>query len=208
MRFRCPGPVSPKSSTPSAAASRSRRARPADTRSDREPPSRKRRDSRDLRRCGNSGHSRRADCGQRPTRKPQPPPTPRFGYNVYEVPHPPHPSHRAPGATAHPRTSAPVAPEPHLLNTALLTTPVFNDPRVEFGTERCYVVRRVEMVGAVAIESAAVRTHVRHARRHVRAGGAEDRCSPWPAAPPSVSSGKPTRGRSCGLCGLARGGPW
>jgi fibronectin type 3 domain-containing protein len=40
------------------------------------------------------------------------------------------------------------------LNAALLTVPVFRDPRVEFGTERCYVVRRVEMAGAVAIESA------------------------------------------------------
>ena len=40
------------------------------------------------------------------------------------------------------------------LNAALLTTPAFTDPRVEFGTERCYIVRRVEMVGAVAIESA------------------------------------------------------
>ncbi|HEX2771316.1 MAG TPA: fibronectin type III domain-containing protein, partial [Micromonosporaceae bacterium] len=30
----------------------------------------------------------------------------------------------------------------------------FADPRVEFGAERCYVVRRVEMAGAIAIESA------------------------------------------------------
>ena len=44
----------------------------------------------------------------------------------------------------------PVAP----LNSALLTAPGFSDPRVEFGAERCYVVRRVEMAGTVAIESA------------------------------------------------------
>jgi fibronectin type 3 domain-containing protein len=36
----------------------------------------------------------------------------------------------------------------------LLTAPGFDDPRVEFGVERCYVVRRVQMVGAIAVESA------------------------------------------------------
>jgi hypothetical protein len=40
------------------------------------------------------------------------------------------------------------------MNAALLTAPGFADPRVEFGVERCYVVRRVEMAGPVAIESA------------------------------------------------------
>jgi fibronectin type 3 domain-containing protein len=40
------------------------------------------------------------------------------------------------------------------LNSSLLTAPGFVDPRVEFGVERCYVVRRVELVGAVAVESA------------------------------------------------------
>jgi hypothetical protein len=48
------------------------------------------------------------------------------------------------------RVAPPVAP----LNASLITAPTFNDPRVEFGTERCYVVRRVEMAGAIAIESA------------------------------------------------------
>ena len=54
------------------------------------------------------------------------------------------------------RTCAPTAPLAPVapLNTALLTTPAFTDPRVEFGVERCYVVRRVEMAGAVGIESA------------------------------------------------------
>jgi hypothetical protein len=46
--------------------------------------------------------------------------------------------------------TAPILP----LNAKLLTTAGFDDPRVEFGTERCYVVRRVEMVGPIAIESA------------------------------------------------------
>jgi len=80
-------------------------------------------------------------AGAAPTSKPQPPPTARFGYNVYDAS-----ASAASAATA----DGPVAP----LNAALLTTPAFTDGRVEFGTERCYVVRRVEMAGTVAIESA------------------------------------------------------
>ena len=89
--------------------------------------------------------------------KPQPPPTPRFGYNVYEVkptapvaPIAPNASASAPSGATADKPAAPTAP----LNSALLTTPVFTDPRVEFGAERCYEVRRVEMAGTVAIESA------------------------------------------------------
>jgi hypothetical protein len=68
------------------------------------------------------------------------PPAPRFGYNVYEK-----------GAPAAPvALNAPITP----LNARLLTSPGFTDPRVEFGVERCYIVRRVEMAGAIAIESA------------------------------------------------------
>jgi hypothetical protein len=85
------------------------------------------------------------------------PPAPRFGYNVYEstsapvapvAPNAPDTptAPNAPGSAA----GAPTAP----LNATLLTAPGFADPRVEFGTERCYVVRRVEMAGTVAIESA------------------------------------------------------
>lgn len=82
-----------------------------------------------------------------PRGKPQPPPAPRFGYNVYEV---------APQSTPQPAVESreprpPAAP----LNTSLLIRPTFTDARVAFGTERCYVVRRVEMASAVAMESAA-----------------------------------------------------
>ena len=91
------------------------------------------------------------------------PPTPRFGYNVYESG-----AMGATGATGAigatiapvapnaPVAHAPVAPTAPIapLNTALLTAPAFTDPRVEFGVERCYIVRRVEMAGPVAIESA------------------------------------------------------
>ena len=75
-----------------------------------------------------------------------PAPAPRFGYNVYDAPD-----------TLSVETSPDTGPRPPVvpLNAALLTTPLFSDPRVEFGTERCYVVRRVELVAAVPIESAA-----------------------------------------------------
>lgn len=81
------------------------------------------------------------------------PPAPRFGYNVYEA--------GATGATGATQSAAPDAPAPGAptapiapLNATLLTAPGFSDPRVEFGTERCYIVRRVEMAGTVPIESA------------------------------------------------------
>ena len=96
--------------------------------------------------------------------RPQPPPTPRFGYNVYESGATD--ATGAMGATgamaapaapiAPPAPIAPIAPVAPItaLNAKLLSAPGFADPRVEFGVERCYVVRRVQMVGTVAIESA------------------------------------------------------
>ena len=92
--------------------------------------------------------------------RPQPPPTPRFGYNVYDAG-----AMGAMGAISAPDApnapSAPIAPvapiapsAPLALNAKLLTAPEFTDPRLEFGVERCYVVRRVEMAGPIAIESA------------------------------------------------------
>jgi hypothetical protein len=53
------------------------------------------------------------------------------------------------GAQGAARIGRPVAP----LNTAALATPEFADPRLEFGTERCYAVRTVLTVGATAVES-------------------------------------------------------
>jgi hypothetical protein len=81
-------------------------------------------------------------------------PTARFGYNVYETSAPGAPN--APIAPSGPIApsavvpAAPIAP----LNTVLLTAPTFSDPRVEFGVERCYVIRRVEMSSGIAIEGA------------------------------------------------------
>jgi hypothetical protein len=78
--------------------------------------------------------------------KPAPPPLPRFGYNVYEVP-----SASAPAEPEGLRRDKPVTP----LNANLLTAPSFTDAKLEFGTERCFAVRRVEMVSGIAIEGPA-----------------------------------------------------
>jgi hypothetical protein len=73
------------------------------------------------------------------------PPAPsvaRFGYNVYDA--------DAGGAKDPAEGRPPVVP----LNSTLLTTAAFSDSRLEFGTERCYVVMKVEMAGTIALESA------------------------------------------------------
>jgi hypothetical protein len=95
-------------------------------------------------------------AGAPPALRTAPPPTPRFGYNVYEVPSSPAASDAAASADAAAASVDPDTPRAPVLplNAALLTATAFNDPRVGFGTERCYVVRRVEMIGGVAIESA------------------------------------------------------
>jgi hypothetical protein len=90
----------------------------------------------------------------RPAVTPPPPPVPRFGYNVYELGATTATGANATGAMG--ATPAPSALNAAIapLNATLLTAPRFADPRVEFGVERCYVVRRVEMAGPIAIESA------------------------------------------------------
>jgi len=79
-------------------------------------------------------------------------PAPRFGYNVYDasVPDAPASSDVPAASDGPPAALAPVVP----LNAALLTAPTFSDPRVEFGVERCYFIRRVELASGVPIESA------------------------------------------------------
>jgi hypothetical protein len=66
------------------------------------------------------------------------------GYNVYEMPLD---ANASEAASARP----PAAP----LNSSLLTTTTFEDSRIEFGTERCFIVRSQETVGSVTVESAA-----------------------------------------------------
>lgn len=72
-------------------------------------------------------------------------------YNVYEVA-----PEAAKTAAAAKGTAAPPPPLafPMPLNDKPLDTPTFEDPRVEFGTERCYVVRTVDGTASVEQESA------------------------------------------------------
>jgi hypothetical protein len=81
---------------------------------------------------------------------PPAPPAPLFGYNVYQADPE---SSAAAAASAAPTVTVgrPVLP----LNAAMLTSQTFTDALVEFGPRRCYVVRRVEMVSGIAIESPA-----------------------------------------------------
>jgi hypothetical protein len=72
---------------------------------------------------------------------------PPSAYNVYEVP-PPSPS--APAARAREPL---VARIPVPLNEKPLEKTAFEDPRVNFGAERCYVVRTVDEAGGLRVES-------------------------------------------------------
>lgn len=70
---------------------------------------------------------------------PLPPPT---RYHVYEA-----------APLAQPGTAPPRQDPPRPLTTAPLGGPPFVDSRIEFGTERCYVVRAVETIDGVEVES-------------------------------------------------------
>lgn len=84
------------------------------------------------------------------------PPAPRLGYNVYPADAETNTTSAAPSPpTATTATATTVGPPVLPLNTVMLTTPSFTDALVEFGAQRCYAVRRVEMVSGIAIESAA-----------------------------------------------------
>jgi hypothetical protein len=66
-------------------------------------------------------------------------------YHVYEV---------APPGEEQPKLEpGALPPFPRRLTTAPLAMPSYDDPRVEFGVERCYVVRTVETLGAMSVES-------------------------------------------------------
>jgi hypothetical protein len=83
------------------------------------------------------------------------PPAPRFGYNVYDASTAPADAAAAASSAAAPPDGPPAELAPVVpLNATLLTSPTFSDPRVEFGVERCYVIRRVEVASGVPIESA------------------------------------------------------
>jgi hypothetical protein len=72
--------------------------------------------------------------------------TPASAFNVYDVTPPAAP---APGAAIPP--SAPKLPHP--INEKPIATAPFEDLRLVFGTERCYVVRTVDTFGAAQVES-------------------------------------------------------
>jgi len=74
------------------------------------------------------------------------------GYNVYLV-EKPNPDGQEPdaGGQAAPRRGPMAAP----LNAALLAEARFEDPAIEFGKERCYVVHTVSVLGPFALESEA-----------------------------------------------------
>ncbi len=76
------------------------------------------------------------------------PPPPPTTYNVYEVPRP---------RTAATPSGGPVPPAgremPVPLNAQPVASPGFEDPHVEFGEERCYVVRAITQEGAMTAES-------------------------------------------------------
>jgi len=85
--------------------------------------------------------------GLLPARLPVPWPAIATGYNVYEVPSP---------ATQASRASDAVGPPPALprrLTPAPLRATTFTDTRVEYGVERCYVVRTAETMGTLTVES-------------------------------------------------------
>ena len=69
------------------------------------------------------------------------------GYHVYEVP--------APGTLPAARKEAdgPAPVLPRRLTPAPLRVTTFRDTRVEYGVERCYVVRTAEAVGTLIVES-------------------------------------------------------
>jgi hypothetical protein len=69
------------------------------------------------------------------------------GFLVYEVA----PPNAKPPAGAPPPPI--VQPFPRLLTGAPIAAPPFEDKRLEFGAERCYVVRTVESVGTMVHES-------------------------------------------------------
>jgi hypothetical protein len=67
------------------------------------------------------------------------------GFLVYEV---------APPTLGAPAAPPPAAqPFPKLLTPSPVSEPKFTDPRVEFGTERCYTVRSVEAYGTLRVQS-------------------------------------------------------
>jgi hypothetical protein len=98
---------------------------------------------------GNDESSTVAATGLLPARLAVPAPAVSTGYRVYEVPaHGGKPESPSPSGGSAP-------PSPKDLTTAPVKGTTFTDKRVEYGVERCYIVRTVETVGTLSVESAA-----------------------------------------------------
>lgn len=78
------------------------------------------------------------------------PSLPPGAYNVYETKPP---GGASPVTSPAPAPALPVLPAP--LNDKPLTSTSFEDRRMQFGVERCYVVRTVDRYGAMSVESEA-----------------------------------------------------
>jgi hypothetical protein len=89
-----------------------------------------------------------------PARLAVPWPAVAIGYHVYETA-PATASVAVPAPAGGNAASAAAAPGlPTRLTTAPLRTTTFSDTRVEYGVERCYIVRTVETIGTLSVESA------------------------------------------------------
>jgi hypothetical protein len=87
--------------------------------------------------------------GLLPARLPVPWPAMSIGFHVYEVPSQ---QIQAPAST---EAGGPPPALPRRLTTAPLKPTTFTDTRVEYGVERCYVVRTAETMGTLTVESEA-----------------------------------------------------
>jgi hypothetical protein len=86
--------------------------------------------------------------GLLPARLAVPWPAVTIGYHVYEV------LATAPATAASAQPSSPISAPPRRLTTAPVKETTFADTRVEYGVERCYLVRTVETIGTLSVESA------------------------------------------------------
>ena len=124
-----------------------------------------------------SGRRRLTATGLLPARLAMPWPPVTIGYHVYDV----GVGRCCSGSAAQAGSPAPALPK--RLTAAPLTATTFSDTRVEYGVERCYVVRTVETIGTLTVESA---------------GSAPACVKPtdvFPPAAPQVTGGGGERGR-------------
>jgi hypothetical protein len=94
-----------------------------------------------------TGERQMGESGLLPARLAVPWPAISTGYHVYEIP-----SAGMPGAPSR-EAGRPAPPVPRRLTAAPLKATTFKDARVEYGVERCYIVRTAETMGTLSVES-------------------------------------------------------